>query len=825
MKYTTARASLKNITSLGLLKDIDKEVNRLNDDANRFMLGKTSFFLSQMIDESDVPFIYEKAGTQFKHIMIDEFQDTSKMQWKNFAPLIKNALDSEDNSGLIVGDVKQSIYRWRNSDWKLLNSIRGRKNDEEEEEVKTEKEDEKGVNDYPWEFTDQTIIEPLKYNYRSERKIISFNNTFFHQTIDIVNNHYKDTHNGENFIDLRHAYKGQAQQVPEKKEDDNGYIKVELLNEVNLKQGDSNYNEFTLQRIYENIVELNNKGIQNKDICILVRANKYIPPICKYLTEKGFSIICDDAFELSNSEAVMMIINALRMMNDDNDKLSKKSLAILYSRNILNDNRSSLKDIKKITMSNKKNCDGIIPEEFDKRIDELRTLPFLELIDEIYEIFQLDKLKDQSDYVFCFYDNVKKYLEDNPADITNFLKSWDEDICTKTIPHSDGEGMRITSIHKSKGLEYSTVILPFYDWNFKGNEKIWVKTKKFREKKDDEGNSLEEFTGIDLLSLNHSSELIHSYYKEEYDNELLYSWVDNINIMYVAQTRAVNNLVIISKTNIKSDSMSKNAELSSLSAHNLLDKTLQTMSEKNVVANSKEEAPFIECIDINKKIIGDEKQPDIVCYTIGEPYTPDKKKSKEKNILDSKPSKLDFEFKHTPNIMEFKQSNDSKRFIDDEENDNDSNSYLSDGLIIHSVFSKLKTPDKLNDVIISFEQEGEITDKEHGDRIKAIVEKALENPKARVWFSPAWDKVYTECNILPKNSDEVRRPDRVVISKEETVVIDYKTGHLPPANSKKAKMHKDQVAEYMELMRQMGYNNVKGYIWYIRENKIINVES
>lgn len=741
---TTVELITRHITQMRLLSVIDEKVRTLNQNANRFLLADTAHFLRDLIGDSDAPFIYEKIGAQFNHIMIDEFQDTSTLQWQNFQPLISNSL-ATGSLCLIVGDVKQSIYRWRNSDWSILNNI----------------------NEGP--FGPQVNSIDLEYNRRSYGNIINFNNSFFALAVDNLNKTYCEEH-GVISTDLEQAYSKVEQKILNSKKD-RGYVRIEGLNAKNSSDDGEDYEERTLASLVETVEQLTEKGVNVNDITILIRFNKYIPRISQYFVEHmpQVRIVSDEAFRLDSSSAVNMIVSALKCLSDPSDLFAKASLAYLYQT----ESDSSTVSVSDVFQQTDGGIDAFLPDEFTSRIDKLTVMPLYELAEELFGIFSLERLTNQDAYLFTFFDELTAYLQDNPSDIDNFINYWDETLCTKTIPGNAVYGIRIMSIHKSKGLEFHTVLVPFCDWplNGKPNSLMWCQPTQ------------SPYDRLPLVAVDYNQKALNSIFADDFNNELLRNWVDNVNLLYVAFTRAENNLFIWCEDGSRQSGIS-----------DLLLKSVPEFMEKY----EDSETPL---------------------FTYGEivPSAPPKVETSGDNVLTAVPSPAEIKFTHFANKAEFRQSNKSEQFISGE-TDAEHQTYIDEGLLFHKLFSMLTSADDAERVVAMLDGEGCFSSVSHRNDVLRLLRKSLSDPRASAWFDPKW-KTFNECTIISRDADGKvveRRPDRVITDGSETIVIDYKTG-------KQDERHEKQVREYMSLIQRMGYNNVKGYVWYIRRGDIIPV--
>lgn len=306
--YQSAVLTLRHLNQLRLLNSIENKVRDMNQEANRFLLSDTHTLLHSLIKDSDSPFIFEKIGTRLNNIMIDEFQDTSTVQWQNFKVLLEECMShSSEQGNLIVGDVKQSIYRWRSGDWRMLNNI--------EREFPT--------------MRNMLNVKSLDTNYRSSRRVINFNNAFFTQAAEIE---YRDLTNGDELQDentdnsaeqLKKAYSDVEQNVPDFRKQ-TGYVSVELLPQ-------DDYLEQTLQKTADAVRELLEAGAESSDIAIIVRSNSTIQQLAEYFAEAmpDVRIVSDEAFRLDSADSVNIIVNAMHCLTHNDDKISRTYIAKL----------------------------------------------------------------------------------------------------------------------------------------------------------------------------------------------------------------------------------------------------------------------------------------------------------------------------------------------------------------------------------------------------------------------------------------------------------------------------------------------------------------
>jgi len=747
-KQDTSQLILGNIHQLGLIWYITEEISAINAENNSFMLSDTALFLHRMIDASDSPFIYEKIGAEIRHVMIDEFQDTSRLQWSNFKVLLSDIL-ANNRFSMIVGDVKQSIYRWRNGDWRILNQIG--------KELATREQ-------------------PLDFNYRSEKQVVTFNNDFFSEAGNLLNDKYKEElfDSIESPFSLVYSKENVSQKTPDKT--DNGYVSVDFLQDGETES----YKEAVLSTLLEKIQFLQTADIRAGDICILVRNNNQIQWIADYFSSKKedypelaagnyLNIVSNEAFQLNSSLSVRIIIEALKTIAYPDDLVYKANLEYL------------LKNICHPAL------DARPPEEWG--IAGLRfaspamttTLPLLELISYLYRFYGLERLEGQSAYLFFFFDAVTDYLKDHSTDVHSFLSFWEEELSQKTISAGEGiEGVRAMTIHKAKGLQFHTVLIPYCNWelNPKKNPIVWCGRK-------------EGYYDLELLPVNYSDKMKNTVFSEEYRQETAFSWLDNLNLLYVAFTRAEQNLIIFGKNKKQLSSLENVKNVSDLLQWIVPDK-----------------------MPVIPRLTRDPSDIPAFHYETGVISNIRKAKEETTNPLKQTPPPLFVDFvsgEFLKGKSVFKQSNQSREFIHSDSPSKEK--YVTHGNIMHALFAAINTPDDIDKAVDRFVSNGLILPAEKDD-YKDKIHSYLQNPQVNDWFSGKYT-VYPEFSIIINENGTIttKRPDRVLLSDDTTLVIDYKFGE--PHHS-----HETQMQEYLTLLHTMNYPNIEGYIWYVEKGEV-----
>lgn len=759
-EYQSCNLTLKHLSQLRLLHAISEAVDEINKDTNRFMLSNTQSLLCTLMKDSDTPFVFEKMGAYLKHIMIDEFQDTSTIQWNNFRKLLDNCMAQVDSHNLIVGDVKQSIYRWRQGDWKLLNNIEH-------------------------EFTKEQIkIEPLDTNYRSEENIIRFNNAFFKQAVSQTVNEL-ESEGIQGATELVEAY-NEIEQKP-RKDNGKGCVRIKLFRYDSKNASD--YKQKILNELIENIRQLLDQGYKQKNIAILARSKTVIPDIVDSFQniDTNVSLVSDEAFRLDASLAVNVIIEALRLLTHPHDKLTESKLVKLYQQQVI----KTGKDINDLFVGeNSTELKSFLPSGYIDKFESLSRLSLIDLVDEIYSLFSLDSLEGQSAYVCTFYDTLNEYLRDHPADIDDFIEEWEDTLSSNTIQSDEVDGIRLITIHKSKGLEYDNVLIPFCDWELEKTNGITIWCS---------GDDKEKPYGeLPLIPVDYSSKMLGTVFEDDYKEEHLQNTVDNMNLLYVAFTRAGKNLFITGK---------KYKERTS-------GKSERSHIIQYIIEELAKELPGA--------IIDDAGENGPISFELGTLSTCEERVEKGKateNPFELSPKTHKLKIETFPHPVSFRQSNKSHDFIKGEDIDpSDAKRYIKVGNVLHQLFSTILTEADIEPRLKELEQAGiiyndDITSRELQNKISC----ALSNEKVKNWFSPRW-KLFNECTILDydKETGDVyeHRPDRVMTDGKEMIVVDFKFG-------KPRDEYHEQVQRYMRLLMRMGYKQVSGYIWYVLRNEIV----
>ena len=499
-EWHTIRLIQKNISPLSLLDRIDREVKELNSENDRFDLARTPLLLAALLEGDDAPFYFEKTGTLLHNVMIDEFQDTSALQWQVFKTLLFENQASGGNN-LIVGDIKQSIYRWRGGVWSLLHGLSGELRLWNPEEVK------------------------LEYNWRSGETVVNFNNAFFTEAARRM-----DQLAGDAAFSLSDIYADVCQKTSPKKKG-MGYVCVRLSNE---DEAEGN----ALCEMMQEMISLHEAGLPYEEMAILCRTKADITRTVEYFTgnaPEGLQIVSDEAFLLRSSTAVRMVTDAMRILitPESVNPIPYRSFIRMYDEALAAQAHSTAELFLLPT-------EQLLPHELTQQKEQLSAMPLYELTETLYHRLHIDRIAHEEAYWYAFLDVVRAHLRNEGGGLAHFLDMWDEKYQEQAIPSGKINGVRILTIHKAKGLEHHSVFIPMCQWDIEKDkgDTIWCST----------GDDAPLYNRLGAMPVNMEKRMSMSLYDRQYKEEHLQKRVDALNEIYVAFTRASMNLYVWSKT-------------------------------------------------------------------------------------------------------------------------------------------------------------------------------------------------------------------------------------------------------------------------------------
>lgn len=726
-QYLARKEILKSIHHLSLINQIEKRFSELKKKEQLLSISDFNKLISNVVLSEPMPFIYERLGERFKHIMIDEFQDTSVLQFLNLLPLIEESL-SKGHENLIVGDAKQAIYRFRGGEVDQFVDMP----DYLPKQLGHDNLSLQRMHSLKSHYH-QIILES---NYRSAAAIVNFNNQFF----EFVK------HNSPN-EKLKHIYENHHQKVVNKETD--GYV------EVRFYSGNSNeLKQQYAEQCHQHILSLKEDGYDWKDIAILCRKKNQASFIADYLKEKSIGVISPEALLLKNHEPVRFIINLLKWLYmPPDDVVIKRLLHFIYHQGWTNYNSINL--LLNAVFIDKKPLNHLFDEMgLHHNIHILKHEPILELVEGLIRIFSFERSYNL--YLQFLQDAILEFSQTKGNDALAFLNWWaeNENKLSLDIPESL-DAVSIMTIHKSKGLEFPIVIYPFADdgIDYSGPRKknfLWAETMQ------------EPEVPLPYALVEFNKTLEQSVLSNYYDEEYTWQEIDLVNQTYVAFTRAVDRLYIMTKTIKNSATLSVPAMLKQYC-----------------------EQPEITKVDENHFCVG---------------------------IKENSRESVKIESTETFQLNYISQAWHDKLQISqpDSLNENDAQSH---GIIIHQILSQIKSKKDLEHVLEQFVLKGFISSNQKPellDEVKGLIEKQ----EVAHFFQEEY-KSKREAALIGKEG-KILRPDRVVYFENELAVIDFKTGQFSDE-------HKDQINEYKAALMEISELPVNAYLLYTQNVELIEV--
>lgn len=737
--YNTAMILDSQLYGLGVAGELNRTFKELMKEKNVLCIDDSNTILRDIIDGSDAPFVYEKLGVRYEHFLLDEFQDTANVQWSNFSPLLHES-ESKGGENLIVGDVKQSIYRWRGSDWKLINDV------------------------VPEEFPGHKD-EVLDTNYRSLSNVVSFNNLFFKSAAGIL-----DRMNGrEDGGPLGQIYADVAQKVG-KKSDDDGCVSLTFCKK-----------EDELQKVLDAVHEAVGNGASLSEIAVLVRSNAIGEDVAMYLIDNGIHVITDDSLRVKSSITVRRLASLMSLMDNPQDTVNGYLAESL---------------------------DISIPHGCSSLVDMVEAL--------LRELKKGDKdglWKGETLHVQSFMDHVQDYETTKGNSLRGFLKFWEEENPSVSSP-SSGESVRVMTIHKSKGLDFPYVIIPFAE-----NINLYKAGKHWCVPELSETPLEDVAEGVYDVTLSRSSEA--TLFSEDFRKESFLQQVDNINTIYVAMTRAALGLHVISS--LPSAKCLKALESGDLSQFSDFSQMLYWFSSVSCGGDVPGNDELLPPFNVSRQMAEDGTERfDIGCFpdfarnrkmSYDEPEAFAMDKSDELPSIALNPdSGVEEEDVRERGRLKF--SADSLDFFSADGEAGVSASNRIKGVVLHEVLSRMTKPSDLQSAVNESLMRGDITQVE-ADEVTAMLLQRLDSAISRGWFPEKADKILNEVTLIDSDG-QMYRPDRVVVTDGRVIVVDYKFGEHHGSYIR-------QLRKYSDIWRRMGYENVSAYLWYVHTDEVKEV--
>jgi ATP-dependent exoDNAse (exonuclease V) beta subunit len=728
IRRRTAEAIMRNYFSFGLIADITRKLRDYKIENNVMLLADAPRFLNGIIQDSDTPFIYEKVGSWFRNYLIDEFQDTSRFQWQNFVPLLKEASDQQlDN--LIVGDVKQSIYRWRGGDLQIL-----------QHEV---------VEQFG---ADRVEPRALATNYRSAGRIVAFNNAFFKAAADLVQQTVQDPLPADVYSDVAQ----QSAKWPEQ-----GFVHLRFF-----KQADGDWEEAALQALPGWLEELQRQNVPLHDIAILVRKNSEGQRVANYLLQyqhspdakPGFKydVVSNESLRLDTAWSINVLISALCVLKNPADRIARTQLVFELNRH------RAASEV--FAHAQRNELAGLLPAEFILQARFLTKLSVFELTEELIRLFNLGTRPEELAYLQAFQDLVLEFSARERTDLVAFLEWWELNKEKKSIQVSDAtEAVSILTVHKSKGLQFKYVIIPFCSWKL-GHERsplLWVTAND------------PAFAALGPVAVTYSASLEQTLFAEAYRQERTKIYLDSLNMLYVAFTRAEAGLIVFAPEPVRGD-LSTVAHV----AHRVVQQQPELAAAWD---GTRIEIGKLEPLEVHS-----EANPESV------------------------------------QLLQYLSSDWRKKLVIKRQGQeffdaavSDKRTKINTGILLHQVLARLHQASEWGSVREIFFEECVLPDAVR-EQLDAQVAALLHHPVAATWFTKEWT-VATEAPVLLPGGRSIRI-DRFITNKKKAVLIDYKTGEKKASD-------RAQISEYLEVVRQMGWPDAKAYLVYLQPLHIETVTS
>ena len=714
--YVLNKIALKSIIPLAVLNNINSELETIKEDNNIRLNAEFNQLISDNIKDQPAPFIYERIGQRFQHYFIDEMQDTSVLQWQNLIPLIDNALAQENSNLLLVGDGKQAIYRWRGGKAEQFINL---------------------GSDIENPFHISKEIKHLETNFRSFSEVINFNNSFFQHTANFLQN--------ESYKKL--FLEGSTQKENAKK---GGFVSLTFLEDEKDKE------EKKLRypkKVLEKINQLK-KDFSLNEICVLTRTKKDGIAVANYLSENNIDIVSSETLLLQNNTKVNFIINLLQLLQNPSDEETRFEVLYFLHQHL------KISEKKHIFLNHfaKSNTleiiEGVKNYGVSFEVSNFQQLPFYEKIEAIIRGFNL---VNSSDAFVQFFLDVVLEQQRKGTDVGEFLEFWElkKDKLSIVAPES-ANAVQVMTIHKSKGLEFPVVIFPC-------DVEIYrqIKPKSWLNELPETYNGFNEL----LVDFSKSLELVSSRGLEIYNQQREELELDNFNLLYVALTRAVEQLHII--------------------------------TEHKISSKGEENTNFYSGVFINYLKEQNLWKDDVFDYCFGAENRIGKKENNSSVV------EIHQKFISTPwqehNMVLLASS--SKLW------DTDQGKAIDYGNLLHEMFAKINTEKDINKVVAQYHQQGFIDD----DQLLSIKEKIIQvvnHPQLKQYYQNDVI-IYNEREIVDVDN-QIMIPDRLVFADDSVSIIDYKTGNP-------SKEHHQQVLKYERVLQSMHLKVDKKILIYIND--------
>lgn len=772
--FNTASSVLGSMGVLGVMEKLSHFISDVADRDNKVNMSGSGKLLADLIDGCPVPFVYEKIGVRYDTIMIDEFQDTSRTQYGNFRPLLSESL-SEGRDCLLVGDVKQSIYRFRGGDWQLLGQRVGD------------------------DFSGYARRIALKDNYRSKSQIVNFNNALFRSLPKVMDAalYSAGLRSADGSANLLERMYSDAAQNPKKGDD--GFARLTVISALKDDiDAARHYAEDSYVAALKGVLD---KGYSFSDVCILVRKATEAQAVIERLgreTWRGepIPIMSDDSLFVMSSDATRCIADVMHYLSTGEKAPLFSAIKILRGLDV-EQLGAQFSDVKSI----------------GAELDELRGLGILELVGAVVNKLPRQLRDDDALYIDAFRQQVMEAVKDGEAELSGFLRRVDDNATKWTVwASSSRPAVKLMTIHKSKGLEFRVVIIPNADWKleaFRGKETIWCPADRL---------DIDSWRGGEL-PLTFNKDLPSTSFAPDYVAEREQIFADNLNLAYVAFTRPKDALFAYG-VNQTTKSSPKDGDIESTGQ---IVKYIAAALGEMHAAGSPVFSRSVSVDDDGREADGATHNIEVVEYSDGCLATCEAKSDEADGVEQMNvPMHMS-----TDPVARFKINAEAESRIIDDADDADHPSralMISTGLTNHGILESVMSVADLHPAVMRAVMNGLLSEAEAVTREDEMRRRITSNAVVAEWFDAnKVDKVWTETSMVGPAAPGSpmpfarRRPDRVMrMADGRTVLVDYKFG-------KRNKKHQAQVREYVKWLQYAGFERIDAFLWYYAEDCVERV--
>ncbi|MEM6273363.1 MAG: UvrD-helicase domain-containing protein [Bacteroidota bacterium] len=729
-RYLTAAYAYENIHSMAVIKQVEDLLELHKTQNSLVHISDFQNKIAGLLQEETPDYIYWRLGERFRHYLLDEFQDTSLLQWVNLQPLLQYIRQDVEAGGslLLVGDSKQAIYRWRGGEVDLLEVVAPVKLD----------------------------VEPriLGRNYRSKEYVVDFNNRFFGAARDLLQSNE----------DVRQIYTDFEQKIRPGNEGE-GFVQVAMLEEGKIDE----FRERALERTLDTILDLRREGYRLKDIALLVRRREEGTIAAQYLSENGIRVISSESIVLHLEPVVGFIVSLFRFLVDATDAIARAEILHYFLLYLHRDKELNVRLDERIRelLQDEKPIQAVfeqLPVAFKKLSYKLDQMPLYELTEEIVQIFDLRSVAPA--FVQHFLDVVLEFSERKKPDLGEFIRYWDDkkEKFSVVVPEGE-EAVEIITIHKSKGLEYPVVILPFVNWSIqpKADSAFWANA----------GEAFPEYPDAYLVPTRKDLEV--TAFRESYTDEVNKTVLDNLNLLYVAFTRPRERLYIY----LPKPRPRKSAEAP----------TQKDMRRASDLINFVLEEPGFDRADED-------------VYESGFPIPPGEQSTGEGAL--QAPEFISERWRDRIRI----ERNFKKYW---ESGEGQIRGDISEATVMGEVLRNLSESENLPLFITEFQENG-LIDEAQKDRIEEHLDRMLMEPPLRDWFDERY-VTKKKAEVLSP-SGKIYAADRVVLDgKEKATLINF-------VDSERGKPDREGLKHYRATLLDLGWETVDAYLFFLPEGNV-----